>query len=124
MSNTVSTIEVSMHQKNCSPCRHRRSTWWPASCPPLSARRPAPPSATAQGAQWARRGTCRCCTGSAGSRYRRRARPTGRVGNKKPNKKKHLKKPTKNFFSGFLGFLNFLFFMKVIQTFLFETDFL
>jgi hypothetical protein len=44
---------------------------------------------------------------------------------KKP-KKTHLKKPTKNvFFWGFFGFfLNFLFFMKIIQTFLFQTDFL
>ncbi len=43
---------------------------------------------------------------------------------KKP-KKTHLKKPTNNgFFLFFLGFLNFLFFMKIIQTFLFQTDFL
>jgi hypothetical protein len=44
---------------------------------------------------------------------------------KKPNqnnpKKIHLKKPTKNGFFGF--FFNFKFFMKILQTFLFETDF-
>jgi hypothetical protein len=40
---------------------------------------------------------------------------------KKP-KKTHLKKPNKNGF--FWVFLNFLFFMKIIQTFLFQTDFL
>jgi hypothetical protein len=54
----------------------------------------------------------------------------GRVGIKKPTQKNppkktqknHLKKPTKN---GYFGvFLNFLFFMKIIQTFLFQTDFL
>jgi hypothetical protein len=49
-----------------------------------------------------------------------------RVGNKKPTqknpKKNHLKKPIKNVF--FLVFLNFLFFMKMRQTFPFETDFL
>ncbi len=36
------------------------------------------------------------------------------------------KKPTENDFLGFFGFFlgyNFLFFMKIIQTFLFETDF-
>jgi hypothetical protein len=47
-----------------------------------------------------------------------------RVGNKKPTKKTqktHLKKPTKNVFFGFGVFKNF--FMKIIQTFLFETDF-
>jgi hypothetical protein len=43
----------------------------------------------------------------------------------KKNKKTHLKKPTKNGFFGFFGvFLNFLFFMKIIQPFLFQTDFL
>jgi hypothetical protein len=44
---------------------------------------------------------------------------------KKP-KKTHLKKPTKKcfFFGFFWVFLNFLFFMKIIQTFLFQTDFL
>ncbi len=59
-----------------------------------------------------------------------------RVGIKKPTQKNppkktqktHLKKPTKNvFFVSFFGFfwvfLNFLFFMKIIQTFLFHTDF-
>jgi hypothetical protein len=40
-------------------------------------------------------------------------------------KKNHLKKTTKNgFFWVFLGFLIFLYFMKIIQTFLFQTDFL
>jgi hypothetical protein len=39
---------------------------------------------------------------------------------KNPHKKP--KKTTKNVFFGF--FFNFLFFMKIIQTFLFETDFL
>jgi hypothetical protein len=39
---------------------------------------------------------------------------------KKP-KKTHLKNPLKMVF---WGFLNFLFFMKIIQTFLFQTDFL
>jgi hypothetical protein len=42
--------------------------------------------------------------------------------------KTHLKNPPKNptkmSFWGFLGFLKFLFFMKLIQTFLFETVFL
>jgi hypothetical protein len=48
----------------------------------------------------------------------------GRVGNKKPTQKTHLKNPLKMFFWGFLGiFLNFKFFMKIIQTFFFETDF-
>jgi hypothetical protein len=43
---------------------------------------------------------------------------------KNPPKKTHLKKPTKNvFFWVFWGFLNFFIFMKIIQTFLFETDF-
>jgi hypothetical protein len=41
---------------------------------------------------------------------------------KKPQKT-HLKKPTKNVFFVWV-FLNFLFFMKIIQTFLFQTDFL
>jgi hypothetical protein len=54
-----------------------------------------------------------------------------RVGNKKPTqknppKKTHPKKPNKKnpqkMFT--FGLLNFLFFMKIIQTFLFETDFL
>jgi hypothetical protein len=40
---------------------------------------------------------------------------------KKP-KKTHLKKPTKSGF--FWVFLNFEFFMKITQTFLFQTDFL
>jgi hypothetical protein len=39
----------------------------------------------------------------------------------KKTRKKHLKKPTKIFF---LFFSNFYFCMKIIQTFLFETDFL
>ncbi len=44
---------------------------------------------------------------------------------KNPLKKTHLKKPTKNvFFWVFWVFFNFLFFMKIIQTFLFQTDFL
>ncbi len=44
---------------------------------------------------------------------------------KKPPKKTYLKKPTINVFLFFWGFLKFfLFFMKIIQTFLFETDFL
>jgi hypothetical protein len=55
--------------------------------------------------------------------------PATMVGIKKPTQKTPpkktqkptLKKPTKN---GFWGFLNFLFFMKIIQTFLFQTDFL
>jgi hypothetical protein len=38
---------------------------------------------------------------------------------KKP-KEPHLKKPLK---MGFLGFFKFFLFMKIIQTFLFETDF-
>jgi hypothetical protein len=43
----------------------------------------------------------------------------------KKTKKTHLKKPTKNVFLGFFWvFLIFLFFMKIIQTFLFQTDFL
>jgi hypothetical protein len=51
-------------------------------------------------------------------------KPTQKTHPKKP-KKTHLKNPTKNvFFWVFLGFLNFLFFMKIIQTFLFQTDFL
>jgi hypothetical protein len=42
----------------------------------------------------------------------------------KKTKKNHLKKPTKNvFFLVFWVFLNCKFFMKLIQTFLFETDF-
>jgi hypothetical protein len=41
----------------------------------------------------------------------------------KKTPKNHLKKPTKMFFWGFWDFLNFKFFMKIIQTFLFETDF-
>jgi hypothetical protein len=42
---------------------------------------------------------------------------------KKP-KKTHLKKPTKNGFFGFFAvYLNFLFFMKILQTFFFQTDF-
>jgi hypothetical protein len=53
-----------------------------------------------------------------------------RVGIKKPTQKNppkktqktHIKKPTKNVF--FLGFLNFLFFMKIIQTFLFQKFFM
>jgi hypothetical protein len=56
----------------------------------------------------------------------------GRVGNKNPPKKptqKTLKnppkKPTKNGFFGFFWvLLNFLFFMKIIQTFIFDTVFL
>jgi hypothetical protein len=40
----------------------------------------------------------------------------------KKNQKNHLKKPLKMFFWGFLNF--FKFFQKIIQTFLFETDFL
>jgi len=60
-------------------------------------------------------------------------RPDVRVGIKKPTQKNppkkppknHLKKPTKNGFLRFFWvFLNFLFFMKIIQTFLFQTDFL
>jgi hypothetical protein len=51
--------------------------------------------------------------------------PTKKTHPKKPtqkNTKNHLKKPIKN---GFFGvFLNFYFFMKIIQTFLFQTDFL
>jgi hypothetical protein len=44
-----------------------------------------------------------------------------RVGIKKPTQKNHLKNPLK---MGFLVFFfNFLFFMKIIQTFLFQTDF-
>jgi hypothetical protein len=54
----------------------------------------------------------------------RDALPDGGVGNKKPTQKNPPKKPTENAFFVFLGFLNFLFFMKVIQTFLFETIFL
>jgi hypothetical protein len=45
---------------------------------------------------------------------------TTKNGNKKPTQKTHPKKPVKMFF---LGFLYFLFFMKIKQTFLFETDF-
>jgi hypothetical protein len=41
---------------------------------------------------------------------------------KNPPKKTHPKKPKKNGF--FWVFLNFLFFMKIIQTFLFQTGFL
>ncbi len=38
--------------------------------------------------------------------------------------KTHLKKPTKKVFLGFFYFFFiFIFFMKIIQTFLFETDF-
>ncbi len=48
-------------------------------------------------------------------------KPTQKTHPKKPQKT-HLKKPTKMFF--FLIFLNFLFFMKIIQTFLFQPDFL
>jgi hypothetical protein len=45
-----------------------------------------------------------------------------RIGNKKPTKKNH---PLKMFFWGVFGvFLNFKFFMKIIQTFLFETNLL
>jgi hypothetical protein len=40
----------------------------------------------------------------------------------KKTKKTHLKKTTKNGF--FWVFLKFLFFMKIMQTFLFQTDFL
>jgi hypothetical protein len=55
-----------------------------------------------------------------------------RVGNKKThpkkptpkNPKKHLKKTINGFFGFFRVFLNFVFFTKIIQTFLFETDFL
>jgi hypothetical protein len=48
-----------------------------------------------------------------------------RVGNKKPTKKNHLKNPLKMcVFLFFYGFFNFQFFMKIIPTFLFETDFL
>jgi hypothetical protein len=43
---------------------------------------------------------------------------------KNPPKKTHLKTHYKCFFLFFWVFLNFLFFMKIIQTFLFETDFL
>jgi hypothetical protein len=59
-----------------------------------------------------------------------RSRDPGRVGNKKPTQKIPKKTTQKThkkcfFFGGFLGFfLNFKFFMKIIQTFLFETDFL
>jgi hypothetical protein len=45
-----------------------------------------------------------------------------RVGNKKPTKKNHLKNPLKR--GLFVFFLILIFFMKIIQTFLFETDFL
>ncbi len=48
-------------------------------------------------------------------------KPTQKNPPKKP-KKTHLKKPTKN--GVFWVFLIFLFFMKIIQTFLFQTDFL
>jgi hypothetical protein len=51
--------------------------------------------------------------------------PASRVGIKKPTQKTHLKKPTKNVFFGvFLGCFKFLIFMNIIQTFLFQTDFL
>jgi hypothetical protein len=45
---------------------------------------------------------------------------------KKPTKKTHLKKPKnlKMLFCVLDFFLNFLFFMKIIQAFFFETDFL
>jgi hypothetical protein len=51
-------------------------------------------------------------------------KPTQKTHSKKPKKtqKNHLKNPQKNVFFEF--FVNFLFFMKIIQTFLFQTDFL
>jgi hypothetical protein len=52
----------------------------------------------------------------------RDASPQTRVGNKKPTQKKPTLKNSLKMF--FIYFLNFKFFMKIIQTFLFETDFL
>jgi hypothetical protein len=44
---------------------------------------------------------------------------------KNPPKKTHPKKPKKKPLKmGFWGFFNFFIFMKIIQTFLFQTDFL
>jgi hypothetical protein len=65
---------------------------------------------------------CRC-------RRRRDAVPgtciPDRVGNKKPIQKNPPKKTQKNHKNGFFGFFKIkIFFMKIIQTFLFETDFL
>ncbi len=71
---------------------------------------------------------CACTPYHAGRPSRSGGTPWRRVGNKKPtqkNKKNHLKPHKKFFFFFFFGFLKFLtFFMKIIQTFLFETDFL
>jgi hypothetical protein len=47
--------------------------------------------------------------------------PEGRVGNKKPTQKNHLKNTNNGFF---VFFLIFNFFMKILQTFLFEADLL
>jgi hypothetical protein len=52
-----------------------------------------------------------------------RPAPQGRVGNKKPTQKTHLKKPTKNGFFGFC-FKCLIFYENNTNFFLFETDFL